>query len=518
MVYPKYPDTFWGFKHALKFISKKTALPPLGLVTIAAYFPREWDVKLVDMNCEKLTDAEIKSSDYVFISAMTIQRDSSKEVIKRCNELKVPSVVGGPLFTMEPDNFQDADHFVLGEAEDLMSQLIKDIESNKLKRYYASPKFPDITKTPVPRWELLRLKDYGSMSIQYSRGCPYDCEFCDIGALNGRVPRAKTSEQIIQELQSLYDVGWWKFRKAVFFVDDNFIGKKTLLKKEVLPSMIEWQRTHDYPFTFYTEVSIDLSDDDELMRLMSEAGFNRVFVGIETPDPESLKEANKFQNIKHNLKESIEKLQSFGFDVQGGFIVGFDSDRPTIFKHQFDFIQETGIVTAMVGLLNAPRGSRLHERMRREKRLIGEITGDNVDIFTNFIPRMNVKTLILGYKELVSRLYSPQNYYKRLRKFLSTYEFPKISKPKINFTDLKAFLRSTVVIGLFGKERKEYWKLLIWSFFKKKKYFPTAVAFTIYGYHFRKIAEKILKEPIEPIIKRFSLVEYKLKTTSKSNV
>ena len=498
MIYPRYPDTFWGFKHALKFISKKTALPPLGLITVAAYLPKDWVVKLVDMNAENLKESDIKSSDYVFISAMTIQRESAKEVIRMCNKLNVPVVAGGPLFTMEPDHFQEVDHFVLGEAEEIMGQLINDIDSGTVQRYYATPRFPDIKKTPAPRWNLLNLDWYASMSIQFSRGCPYNCEFCDIGALNGRVPRSKNADQIIRELQSLYDSGW---RKSVFFVDDNFIGKKIQLKSEVLPKVIEWQKAHGNPFTFYTEVSIDLADDEELMMLMGEAGFNRVFVGIETPDPDSLKEANKYQNIKHDLKKSIQKMQSLGFDVQGGFIVGFDNDRPTIFDRQFEFIQETGIVTAMMGILNAPRGSALHERMRKEKRLVGEITGDNVNISTNFIPKMDPKVLISGYKNLVNRLYSPSNYYIRLKKFLSVYKLPKLSRPKIDFNDVRAFLRTILVIGVFGKERGEYWKMIFWSFFKKRKYFSTVVAFAIYGYHFRKIAEKIAKEDSKKIVR-----------------
>ena len=499
MVYPRYPDTFWGFKHALKFISKKTALPPLGLITVASYLPKEWNVKLVDMNAETLNEDDVKNSDYVFISAMNIQRESAKKAIKMANDFKVPVVAGGPLFTMEPDHFPDVDHFVLGEAEDIMEKLVKDIENGDVKRYYASPRFPDIKKTPIPRWELLNLKWYASMSMQFSRGCPYNCEFCDIGALNGRIPRSKSAEQVIKELQSLYDAGW---RKSVFFVDDNFIGKKALLKREILPEMIRWQREHGNPFTFYTEVSVDLSDDDELMDLMEEAGFNRVFVGIETPDPDSLQEANKYQNIKHDLKVSIQKMQSHGFDVQGGFIVGFDNDKPTIFKRQFDFIQETGIVTAMMGILNAPRGSALYERMRREGRLIGETTGNNVNISSNFIPKMDPRTLIEGYKKLISALYSPKNYYERLKKFLSVYKLPKLSRPKIDFNDVRAFLRSTFYIGFLGKERKEYWKILLWSIFKKPKYFSTVVAFAIYGFHFRKIAEEIVKEDSEKIIRQ----------------
>ncbi len=499
MVYPRYPDTFWGFKHALKFISKKTSLPPLGLITIATYLPKNWPVKLVDMNAEILKESDIKNSDYVFISAMTIQRESAKEVIRMCNRLSVPVVAGGPLFTMEPDNFQEVDHFVLGEAEETMPELVENIKSGSLKHYYASKRFPDIKKTPPPKWDLLHLNWYASMSIQFSRGCPYNCEFCDIGALNGRVPRSKSADQVISELQSLYDWGW---RKSVFFVDDNFIGKKIQLKAEVLPKVIEWQKAHENPFTFYTEVSIDLSDDEELMTLMSKAGFNRVFVGIETPDPDSLREANKYQNVKHDLKKSIKKIQSSGFEVQGGFIVGFDNDKPTIFDRQFKFIQETGIVTAMMGILVAPRGSALHERMIKEKRLMGEITGDNVGISTNFIPKMDPKILISGYKNLVNKLYSPKNYYDRLKKFLSVYKLQKLSKQKIDFNDVRAFLRTIFVIGIFGKERREYWKILLWSFFKNRKYFSTVIAFTIYGYHFRKIAEKVAGQDGETVVKK----------------
>ncbi len=446
MVYPSYPNTFWSFKYALKFVSKKASLPPLGLLTIATYLPKTWDVKLVDMNCEKLKDEDIKNADYVFISAMTVQRESSKEVIKKCNDFGIPVVAGGPLFTMEPDTFHDTvDYFVLGEGEDIMDDLIKDIENKKVKRYYVKTAFCDIAKTPVPKWD---------------------------------------------EVQSLYDAGW---RKSIFFVDDNFIGNKSKLKKDVLPALIEWQKSHRYPFTFYTEVSIDFADDDELMELMSQSGFDRVFVGIETPDPESLKEANKYQNIKHDLEKSINKIQSFGFEVQGGFIVGFDSDMPTIFKRQFDFIQNNGVVTAMVGLLNAPRGSQLYEKLRNENRLLGEMTGDNVDVMTNIIPKMDSKSLVSGYKSLVGLLYNPKNYYKRLKKFLAVYKVPNFPKSKISASEIGAFFKSIFLLGIFGKERKEYWKILTWSLFKKPKVFSKAVSFAIYGYHFRKVAEKLSK-------------------------
>jgi len=494
LIYPRYPDTFWGFKHALKFVSKRAALPPLGLLTIAAYLPKSWNVRLVDMNCERLREKDIKNSDYVFISAMNIQRESVREVIKRCNEMNTPVVAGGPLFTMEPNYFSGVDHIVVGEAEEIMPEFIKDMENNKLKRYYTARGFPDLAKTRIPRWDLLKFKWYYSMCIQYSRGCPYNCEFCEIAALNGRIPRSKTAEQIIGELQSLYDFGW---RGPVFFVDDNFIGKKIELKNKVLPAIIDWQKTHNYPFDFYTEVSIDLSDDEELINLMVEAGFNKIFVGLETPDLGSLKEANKRQNITHDLEKSIEKLHSSGLEIQGGFIVGFDNDTSSIFKRQFDFIQKNGIVTAMVGILNAPQGSKLYERMRSEGRLIGESLGNNVDISINFIPKMDVNTLISGYKNLMKWLYSPVNYYKRLERFLSMYKLPRNYRTKkITFTEIKAFLRSILVIGILGKERFEYWKLLIWSFLKKRKYLPLIAKHMILGFHFRKIAERISKKEI----------------------
>jgi radical SAM superfamily enzyme YgiQ (UPF0313 family) len=293
---------------------------------------------------------------------------------------------------------------------------------------------------------------------------------------------------LIQELQSLYDAGW---RRSVFFVDDNFISNKSKLKKEILPSIIEWQKTHDYPFSFYTEVSIDFSNDDELMNLMFKAGFDRVFIGLETPDLDSLREANKYQNIKQDLEESIKKIQSFGFEIQGGFIVGFDSDKPTIFDSQFDFIQKNGIVTAMVGILNAPRGSELYSRLLKENRLRGEISGNNVDINTNIIPKMNLEFLVKNYKNLVAKLYQPKNYYDRLKKFLSNYKVPEFSKAKIGFQEISAFIKSIIILGIIGKERKQYWGTLFWSLFKKPKTLSKMISLSIYGYHFRKIAENL---------------------------
>jgi radical SAM superfamily enzyme YgiQ (UPF0313 family) len=408
LVYPKYPDeTFWGFKYAVGFVGKKAAHSPLGLPTVAAMLPADWEIKLVDMNIRKLSDSQIENSDYVFISAMSAQNQSAREVIERCKRLGVKTVAGGPLFTSTPDAFDDVDHLVLNEAEITLPLFLGDIQSGKAKHLYASDedKWADITKTPVPRYDLIEMKNYVSMNVQYSRGCPRDCEFCDITVLYGRIPRTKESGQIVAELEELYKLGW---RGAVFVVDDNFIGNKAKLKKEVLPAFIKWSESRGHPFTFFTEADIALADDEELLRLMVRAGFNSVFIGIESPNEESLEECNKIQNRNRDLQKCIRKIQHSGLEVQGGFIVGFDKDPETIFETMKNFIQESGIVTAMVGLLNALPRTKLYRRLERENRLISASTGNNTDFSINFIPKMDREILINGYRRLVNVLYSPK--------------------------------------------------------------------------------------------------------------
>jgi len=335
LVYPQYPDTFWSFKHALKFVSKKAAFPPLGLLTVAAMLPGEWEKKLVDMNVTRLTDDDIKWADYVFISAMVVQQNSVKEVITRCKGLNTRIVAGGPLFTTGYEDFDRVDHFVLGEAEVTLPLFLEDLEKGRARHVYASDTRPEISKTPIPLWSLINMKVYSSMNVQYSRGCPFNCEFCDIILLNGHKPRTKDREQLLAELEELYRRGW---RDSVFIVDDNFIGNKKKLKLEILPAIIEWRKGKKYPFPLFTESSINLADDEELMKLMVAAGFNTVFIGIETPNEESLVECAKLQNQNRDLVASVKKIQNYGMEVQGGFIVGFDSDPPNIFKDQINFI------------------------------------------------------------------------------------------------------------------------------------------------------------------------------------
>ncbi len=324
LVYPEFPDTFWSFKHALKFVRKKAGAPPLGLLTVAAMLPFEWEKRLVDLNVMALTDEDLAWADYVFISAMIVQRESARATIQRCKIASVKVVAGGPLFTMEHEKFPDVDHFVLNEAEETLAPFLRDLEQGRARSVYASEEFPDIHQTPVPLWKLANLKDYNSVSIQFSRGCPFNCDFCNVTSLLGHRPRTKTATQIIAELDSIYALGW---RKSIFFVDDNFIGNKKYIKTELLPALIGWRKGKT-GVRFSTEASINLADDPELLSLMVQAGFDAVFVGIETPNEDSLAECSKNQNKGRNLVESVKRLQRAGLQVQGGFIVGFDNDSP----------------------------------------------------------------------------------------------------------------------------------------------------------------------------------------------
>lgn len=495
LVYPQYPDTFWSFRYALKFISKKASFPPLGLLTVAAMLPDEWEKKLVDMNVTSLTDEDIRWADYVFISAMVVQRDSVKEVITRCKKLSTKLVAGGPLFTTGHEEFDGVDHFVLGEAEVTLPFFLEDLDKGCAKPIYASGERPDISKTPIPLWSLINMKKYSSMNVQYSRGCPYNCEFCDIIILNGHKPRTKAKNQVVNELEALHSHGW---RGGVFIVDDNFIGNKKKLKAEILPAIIEWMKGKKHPFAFSTEASINLADDEELMRLMVEAGFNQVFVGIETPNEESLVECNKFTNINRDLVASVKRVQNHGLEVQGGFIVGFDSDPVSIFRSQINFIQKSGIVTAMVGLLNAPPGTRLYQRLKKENRLLKSFSGDNTDYSINFIPKMNYETLINGYKHILDTIYSPRQYYERVRTFLKEYK-PQKRKgiSRLQFYHIEGFVKATWFLGVKEKGRRYYWKLLVSTLLKHPRSFPLSVSLSVFGFHFRKVAEKFSSVPIE---------------------
>lgn len=485
LIYPRHPDTFWNFRYALKFISKKATEPPLGLLTVASMLPLEWDKKLVDLNVQNLREKDLKGVDLVFISAMSIQKKSVREVIEKCKEKGIKIVAGGPLFTMDYENYKDVDFLVLNEAELTLPLFLEDFKKGTAKHIYKTEDFADLSNTPAPDLSLIKMKKYMSMNLQFSRGCPHNCEFCNITTLYGRKYRTKSREQILKEMENIYNLG---FKGSVFFVDDNFIGNKKVLKEKILPAIIKWMEEKNYPFSFYTQASIDLSDDEELLVLMAKANFKSVFVGIESPNEESLKECNKYKNISRDMVKSVKKIQSYGIEVMGGFIVGFDHDNHEVFDSIKEFIEKSKIVTAMVGILNAPKKTKLYERLFKEKRLKEEISGDNTDFSTNVVTKMNFKKLQEGYKNLMSRLYSPKQYYRRVLDFLKDYK-PLMGSPFRAYY-FKAILKSFWILGIRERERMSFWKFILFSIFKTPRNLPLAFTFAICGYHFRKVFEK----------------------------
>ena len=487
LIYPEFPDTFWSLTYALSFIGKKAAFPPLGLITVAALLPEKWAKRLKDTNVERLKDKDIIWADLVFIGGMTVQRTSARQIIDRCKALNVPVVAGGPLFTSEPEEFRDVDHLVMNEAELTLPEFLSDLGKGQAQKIYRASGFCDPDDTPVPLWGLLNMKRYASMSFQFSRGRPFNCDFCNVTALFGHIPRLKKASRITLELDHIYAAGWCG---SIFFVDDNFIGNKGYLKKHLLPALIEWRKDKK-GCVFFTESSINLADDPELLDMMVKAGFDSVFIGIESPDEGCLTECHKTQNKNRDLLESVGIIHRSGLQVMGGFIVGFDSDGPSIFQRQIDFIQKSGIVTAMVGMLQAIPGTRLFDRLQQESRVAESFTGDNVDGTTNIIPRMGMENLFKGYQSIMRQIYQPKNYYRRVRTLFLELKAPEIIAP-LDFQRFLSFFRAALRLGVFGKERFHYWYLLLWTLIRKPKLVSTAVTLSIYGYHYRKICERYI--------------------------
>lgn len=484
MIYPKYPDTYWSFKYALKFISKKAAVPPLGLITVSAMLPGDWHKKLVDLNIENLQDTDLLWADFIFLSGMYVQKASVNEILERCGQFSAKVIAGGPLFTQDYADYPSIDHFVLNEAEITMPQFLADWKKGHLKRIYQTNDYADLSLTPVPDYHLLDMKAYASMNIQLSRGCPYNCDFCEITALLGHKVRMKSCAQILQELDALFKLNW---RGAVAVVDDNFIGNKQMVKTSILPGMVSWMKFRKYPFSFSAQTSINLADDDQLLQMMRTAGFNSTFIGIETPDEKSLHSCHKVQNEHRDMLESVKQIQQAGLQVSGGFIVGFDTDTESVFRRQVDFIQKSGIVSAMVGLLNAPKHTKLYRQMEQENRLTEDLTGSNTDFTMNFKPKMNRQSLLKGYRHIINSIYREKPYYKRIRALLKNYKPVKTGKGNLDFAHIKGFLKSMYILGLASKGRLEYWKFIGWTIIKKPKLFIDAVTLAVYGYHFRTI-------------------------------
>lgn len=486
LVSPEFAESFWSLSYALPIIRRRSLLPPLGLLTVAAMLPEAWEKRLIDINVEPLTDADLHWADVVFVGGLTIQWQGAEQVIARCKAMGKKTVAGGPLFTAAYALFQDVDHFVLNEAELSLPALVADLERGTPRRMYRSRDLADMHQSPTPLWRLAKLDRYAVAGLQYSRGCPFDCDFCNITAMLGRNPRTKTAAQIIAELDALYAAGW---RERVFFVDDNLIGHASALRKELLPALIPWQKAHG-PIPFCTQVSINLADDAKMTKAMVEAGFDMVFIGIESSDPASLAECRKKQNCHRDMIGDITKLHRAGLEVQGGFIVGFDHDTADVFQQQLDFIGRSGIVTAMVGQLQAAPGTRLKERLAAEGRLQRGNLGHNTDGSTNFTPTMGLDVLREGHARLVRTIFSPPVYYRRIRVLLREFPCPQVRR-RLGRADLVAMGRAIWRFGIIGAERAEFWKLLGWTLWRKPRLLAMAVRLAAVGHHHRRMAEQL---------------------------
>jgi radical SAM superfamily enzyme YgiQ (UPF0313 family) len=485
LVYPEFPETYWSFRHALAFEGKQSAFPPLGLLTVSALLPPAWERRLVDMNVQSLKPADIEWADIVFLSAMIVQKDSLERVVQLCRARGKRVVVGGPYVSTSAEHLPEADHIFVGEAETTLPEFVCDLERGLPRRIYQAVERPPLTLTPVPHFQLADLGRYSAMSIQYSRGCPFQCEFCDIIEIYGRVPRTKTNEQVLSELDGLHSLGW---RGLVFIVDDNFIGNKRNVK-QLLPELIEWSERHNRPFSFITEASVNLAEDDALLEMMRRANFRRVFLGIETPVEESLKEAQKGQNTRRDLLESVKKIQSYGMEVMAGFIVGFDNDPEDIFERQINFIRESAIPLAMVGLLTALPDTQLWRRLKREGRLLHESGGNNTEGSLNFIPRMDPTYLVEGYKRILRTIYSPAEYYQRALDCLSHLTQGPEPRRDSLISDVAAFLRIAIALGVRDRERTDFWRYMKRAVTTHRRNFAHAVTLAAMGYHFRKLTE-----------------------------
>ncbi len=494
LIYPQFPDTYWSFKHALKFLGKHAAQPPLGLMTVAALLPAAWKKRLVDTNVEHLRDRDLDWADVVMLSGMHIQRDALMAIIERCRARGLRTIVGGPIASSVPVAEFKADHVVIGEAESLIAALASDLEQGTAKPVYQASERPEMATSPLPDLSLIKMHRYSTMAVQYSRGCPFNCEFCDIIEIYGRRPRTKAVAQVLAELDQLRAAGW---RETVFIVDDNFIGNKARAK-ELCVALAEWRSQYKFSFDFNTEASLNLADDPELMQLMKDAGFVSVFLGIETPDESGLISSNKLQNTRRSLLQSVATIQSYGMQVMGGFILGFDTDRDDIFDRMVEFIQTSGIPIAMVGLLQAMPGTQLFRRLLREGRILDAGHGDNTGDKLNFLPHMDAARLVEGYRSVLKRIYSCECYYERVKLYLNRtqpkHEVRNTRQRWVTRGNARAFVTSILRQGIFGRERWSYWKFLLTVATRYRHCVGAAMTMAVMGYHLQLMTNRLSGE------------------------
>jgi radical SAM superfamily enzyme YgiQ (UPF0313 family) len=493
LVYPEVPqNTYWSYKHTMPFLNKKSAMPPLGLITVASHLPGHLSLRLVDMNVAPLRDEDLLWADAVFVSAMIIQKDSFARVVSRATAMGALVVAGGPYPSGSHEEIHGVDHFILGEAEEIIGPFMQDLLAGNARFLYKSEGKPSLETTRVPRFDLLNFNAYASMSVQYSRGCPFHCEFCDIWKVYGNKPRLKSVPDILKELDALYALGW---NGAVFIVDDNFIGNKARVKKELLPALISWQKAHKYPFRFYTEASINMAEDDALLALMRDAAFNEVFIGIETPSAECLSETGKIQNLKTDMAAAVAKIKSYGFEVMAGFILGFDSDTEDIADRQIAFIQKTGIPRAMVGLLTALPGTDLYNRLKREGRILRASSGNNTDCgAANFVTRMDPEKLREGYCRVLGAIYDEdlKSYFSRCNTVLDqTAGLPYASRD-IRWHEVKILFRS-LARQPFTPYGWQYLKFVARNLVRHTGSIAEVIKFTVIGHHMHYVTRQTLR-------------------------
>ncbi len=456
LVYPIFPKTFWSYEKILALVNRKVLLPPLGLVTVAAILPQEWEFKLVDRNIRPATEAEWAWADVVILSAMIVQKQDLLEQIKEAKRRGKLVAVGGPYPTSVPHEVQSGgvDFLILDEGEITLPMFVAAIERGDTKGTFRTTEKPDVTTTPIPRFDLLELDAYSMMSIQFSRGCPFQCEFCDIIVLYGRKPRTKAPAQLLAELDYLYELGW---RRGVFMVDDNFIGNKRNVKLLLL-ELKGWMAEHKYPFHFDTEASIDLAQDSELMELMVESGFKAVFLGIETPDEESLQMTKKFQNTRNSLTEAVESIIKAGLRPMAGFIIGFDGEKTGAGDRIVQFAELAAIPSTTFAMLQALPNTALWHRLSKEGRLRENKDGNiNQTTLMNFIPTRPLEDIAREYIEAFCALYDPVRYLDRTYRCFLIMGSPSWTAPfkMPEWVILKAFV---IIIWRQGIKRETRWK------------------------------------------------------------
>ncbi len=486
LINPEFPTTYWGFDYALNLVGKKSAFPPLGLATVSALLPESWDRDLLDLNAgDSLTNADLDWADLVMVTGMLIQKKAVHRVVNQAKARGKRVVVGGPYVSTSMAEIPQADHIFIGEAEMTLPQFVEDLARGQAQHVYQAPKdLPQLLQVPIPDYGLFDFDKYSSMPAQFSRGCPFKCEFCDIIVIYGNVPRTKDGDAFVAEINELHRLGW---TGSVFIVDDNFIGNLKHVRT-LVPKLVVWQDQHGHPFNFFTEASVNLAEDEILLDCMRRASFKKVFLGIETPEPASLRETRKTQNVRQNLLTSVEKIERSGLEVMAGFIVGFDSDPEDIFQRQIDFIQDSAIPLAMVGILTALPDTPLYHRLEEAGRLIAESDGNNTGGGLNFEPVMGSKRLIEGYRSIVETVYQPAKYYERVLKYLD--RLPPLLRPERREFSIGKGLavlgRIMLTLGVVDSGRREFWRFVYQVARNHRSRFVQAMTNAVMGYHIRR--------------------------------